>query len=288
MLLARNGSVTLSNVARNDGGIPVDGPSVQAGSTQSAAPAALPAQRRDDDQTSGTYRPGYEVLAEQILQLIVELGLRPGDRMPTENDLASRLGTSRTVVREAVKILSALGRVRAQKGRGLYVADDEGMLGSARWGGIFLPTDLDHIYMLFEFRRVQEMEASRLAATRATPAELRAIEAAVETCRQGLSTGEAAVFDRGDDAFHGGIAAASHNVFLVASVREARRLLRQSSTIGLHGTVGGHADEAITEHVALYQAIRDGLPEVAAQAAAVHLDKTLEDYRREIQRRVFS
>src|SRR5689334_24811382 len=108
--------------------------------------------------------------------------------MPTENELAGRLGTSRTVVREAVKILSAIGRVRAQKGRGLYVADDEGMLGTARWGGFFMPTDLDHVYMLFEFRRIQEMEASRLAATRATPAELRAVEAACETCRHGYLT----------------------------------------------------------------------------------------------------
>jgi len=191
------------------------------------------------------------------------------------------------MVREAVKILSAIGRVRAQKGRGLYVADDEGMLGSTRWGNFFLPTDLDHVYMLFEFRRVQELAASRLAATRATPAELRAIEVAADTCRQGHLTGEAALFDRGDDDFHLGIAAASHNQFLVVAVREARRLQHQSSAIGLHGTVGGHAAEAIDEHTAIYRAIRDGDPDEAARAAAVHLDNTLEDYRREIQRRVF-
>src|SRR5690349_10212481 len=113
-------------------------------------------------QPDGSYRPGYELVAERILQLIAELGLHPGDRMPTEHDLAARLGASRSVVREAVKILSAIGRVRAQKGRGLYVADDDGVLGSARWGGFFLPTDLDHIYTLFEFRRVQETAASRL------------------------------------------------------------------------------------------------------------------------------
>jgi DNA-binding FadR family transcriptional regulator len=190
-------------------------------------------------------------------------------------------------VREAVKILSALGRVRAQKGRGLYVADDEGMLGSARWGGFFLPTDLDHVFMLFEFRRVQETAASRLAATRATPAELRAIETAAETCRQGYLTEEHELFDRGDDAFHLGIAAASHNPFLVTAVREARRLQHQSSTIGLHGTIGGHAEAAVEEHAAIYQAIRDADPEAAAHAAAVHLDNTLQDYRREIQRRVF-
>ncbi|CAM3576438.1 FadR/GntR family transcriptional regulator [Kibdelosporangium persicum] len=240
-----------------------------------------------EEQHAGSYKPGYETVAERILELIAELRLQPGDRMPTENELATRLGSSRTVVREAVKILSAIGRVRAQKGRGLYVADDDGMLGPARWNGFFLPTDLDHVYMLFEFRRFQETAASRLAATRATPAELRAIETAAETCRQGHLTGQAALFDRGDDDFHLGIAAASHNHFLVASVREARRLQRQSSTIGLHGTVGGHADEAIKEHAAIYRAIRDGDPEAAAQAAAVHLDNTLEDYRREIQRRVF-
>jgi GntR family transcriptional regulator, transcriptional repressor for pyruvate dehydrogenase complex len=250
-----------------------------------AADAPVPEQ--DGTQRPGPYRPRYELVAEQLLQLIAELRLHPGDRMPTENDLAARLGTSRTVVREAIKILSAIGRVRAQKGRGLYVADDEGMLGSSRWEGFFLPTDLDHVYMLFEFRRVQETAASRLAATRATPAELRAIETAAELCRQGHLTGEAGMFDRGDDDFHLGVAAASHNPFLLAAVREARRLQRQSSTIGLHGTVGGHAAEAIEEHTAIYQAIRDGDPEAAADAAAVHLDKTLEDYRREIQRRVF-
>lgn len=238
-------------------------------------------------QSHSAYRPGYEVIAEQILELIADSGLRPGDRMPTEKELAARLETSRGMVREAVKILSAIGRVRAHKGRGLYVADDDGMLGSTRWGGFFLPTDLDHVYMLFEFRRVQETAASRLAATNATPAELRAIEAAVELCRQGHDTGDAELFDRGDDEFHLAVAVASHNQFLVVSVREARRLQRQSSTIGLRGTVGGHAAEAVEEHAAIYQAIRDGKPAEAAEAAGLHLDNTLEDYRREIQRRLF-
>ncbi|GAA2330643.1 GntR family transcriptional regulator [Streptomyces violaceusniger] len=252
-----------------------------------AAADGKPPQEPRDAGPTGPYRPGYELVAEQILELIAELRLEPGERMPTEKDLASRLGTSRTVVREAVKILSAIGRVRAQKGRGLYVTDDEGLLGSSRWAGFFLPTDLEHVYQLFEFRRVQEAAASRLAATRATPAELRAIEAAAEMCREGHLTGRRALFDRGDDDFHIGIATAAHNPFLVAAVREARRLQRQSSTIGLHGAVGGHAAEAVEEHAAMYRAIREGDPEAAAEAATVHLDNTLDDYRREIQRRVF-
>lgn len=141
-------------------------------------------------------------MAEQILQLIAESGLRLGDRMPTEKELAEHLDASRGVVREAVKIRSAIGRVRAHQGRGLYVADDDGMLSSSRWDGFFLPTDLDHVYLLFEFRRSQETAASRLAAAHATPAAPRAIETAVETCRQGHVTGQAALFDPGGDDFH--------------------------------------------------------------------------------------
>ncbi|WP_328647529.1 FCD domain-containing protein [Amycolatopsis sp. NBC_00348] len=243
--------------------------------------------RDEEAAPPAPYRPGYEVVAERILRLIAELELRPGDRMPTEAELAARMGTSRTVVREAVKILSAIGRVRAHKGRGLYVSDDEGMLGASRWGGFFLPTDLDHVYMLFEFRRVQETAAGRLAAVNATPAELRAIEAAAETCRQGHLSGQSTLFDRGDDDFHLGIATASHNQFLVAAVREARRLQRQSNVIGMSGAVGGHAAGAVDEHAAIFGAIRDGDPDAAAHAVAVHLDNTLEDYRREIRRRLF-
>src|SRR3954463_14927750 len=230
--------------------------------TSPGTPATTSDARRAEP---GAYRPGYQILAEQILQLIAELGMAPGDRMPTEKELAARLGASRTVVREAVKILSATGRVSAQKGRGLYVADGNGMLGATQFGGFFRPTNLDHIFMLFEFRRVQEIAASRLAATQASPADLRVIEAAVQTCRHGYRTDDNAQFEAGDDAFHLGVAAASHNFFLVAAVREARRLQRQASVIGIRG-VGGHAAEAVEEHEAIYRAIRDGQPDAAADA----------------------
>jgi len=258
----------------------VDGVSVTSG------PGEAPADGDAGYGSPSAYRPRYELVAEQILQLIGELALRPGDRLPTEKDLAARLGTSRTVVRDAVKILSATGRVSAQKGRGLYVADGESMLGARRWGGFFVPTNLDHIFMLFEFRRVQETQASRLAAKRASPSELRVIETAAQTCRHGYISDDHAKFTDGDDAFHLGVATASHNFFLVSAVREARMLQRQASVIGVYG-IGGRAGAAVDEHEAIYRAIRDGDPDTAAHATSVHLDNTLEDYRREIQRRVF-
>lgn len=112
------------------------------------------------------------------------------------------------------------------------------MLITSRWGGFFRPVDLDHVLMLFEFRRVQEMAAARLAATRATPAELRAVEVAMQQCRHGYAHGEVDVFNQGDDDFHTAVAAASHNTLLGSAVRDARRLQRRSSAIGIHDSLG--------------------------------------------------
>ncbi|WP_330293279.1 FadR/GntR family transcriptional regulator [Streptomyces sp. NBC_00576] len=262
-----------------------DTPATEAALPVQALPVAAPAVNGSDERRD--YRPGYEIVAERILEYIAESRLEAGDRLPTEIDLAETLNTSRAVVREAVKILSALGRVRAHKGRGLFVADDEGMLITSRWGGFFRPVDLDHVLMLFEFRRVQEMAASSLAATRATPSELRTIELAMQQCRHGFVHGQVDVFNQADDDFHAAVTAASHNTFLASAVRDARRLQRQSSAIGIHDTFSEHTGAAVEEHEAIYRAIRDGHAEEAAQATAVHLDRTLEDYRREIQRRLF-
>ncbi|WP_203690780.1 FCD domain-containing protein [Streptomyces sp. SID12488] len=262
-----------------------DTPATEAAAPAQTLPAPATAVNGSDERRD--YRPGYEIVAERILEYIAEARMVAGDRLPTEIDLAQTLNTSRAVVREAVKILSALGRVRAHKGRGLFVADDEGMLITSRWGGFFRPVDIDHVLMLFEFRRVQEMAASSLAATRATPSELRAIEVAMQQCRHGFVHGQVDVFNQADDDFHAAVTAASHNTFLASAVRDARRLQRQSSAIGIHDTLGENTEFAVEEHEAIYRAIRDGRPEEAAEATAAHLDRTLEDYRREIQRRLF-
>ena len=121
---------------------------------------------------TGGYRPGDEIAAERILEYIAAERLRPGDRLPTEKDLADAVQMTRTVVREAVKILSALGRISVQKGRGIYVAEP----GTALWresNSQFLPTDLHQVDEMFEFRRFTEITTARLAAQRATPTQVR-------------------------------------------------------------------------------------------------------------------
>ena len=83
-----------------------------------------------------------------------------------------------------------------------------------------------------------------------------------------------------------------------AFFRTMRQAVQAAVHIGIgvaHGMAHGvddrrgllRAGAAVEEHEAIYRAIRDGHPDEAAEATAVHLDRTLEDYRREIQRRLF-
>jgi DNA-binding FadR family transcriptional regulator len=64
-----------------------------------------------------------EQVAAGIKQLIIDQRLRPGDRLPTEKEIAARFGVSRVSVREATKALSFLGIIRAAPRRGLSVGD---------------------------------------------------------------------------------------------------------------------------------------------------------------------
>ncbi|WP_374757750.1 FadR/GntR family transcriptional regulator [Streptomyces sp. NEAU-H3] len=75
------------------------------------APKQTPDGSHAPDHDPGRYRPGYERVAEQLLNHIAEQNLRPGDRLPTEQKLAELLGASRNVTREAVKTLAGIGRL---------------------------------------------------------------------------------------------------------------------------------------------------------------------------------
>lgn len=234
-----------------------------------------------------SYQPGYERAAERILELIVSSGLVPGDRLPTEVELAESLGFSRTIIREAIKILSALGRVQVRKRRGMFVSDSPGLLGGTA-ATTFVPTDLDQVALLFEYRSTLESQTARLAAARATPAEVRAIERAATESEVAARAGDTDRFNRADDEFHEAVGAAAHNPFLLSAATSARSLQHQSVVLGLHRGVGGSLVDAAHAHVAIALSIRDGESDAAASKAAAHIQTTLDGYRQEIARRLYS
>jgi GntR family transcriptional repressor for pyruvate dehydrogenase complex len=77
-------------------------------------PSLVPIQRMDL----------FRQVLDRLVALIDQSGLQPGDRLPSDRDLAAALQVSRPLVRQALKVLEGLGRVRAQQGSGTFVADN--------------------------------------------------------------------------------------------------------------------------------------------------------------------
>jgi DNA-binding FadR family transcriptional regulator len=194
------------------------------------------------------------------------------------------LGTSQRAVREAIKMLSAIGRVQPERGRGIFVGDDRSLLTGQRPVS-FRPTDLDHISMLFEFRAIQERQSALLAAQRATPPEVVALETAVGDGQRAVASGDLTLFAESDEAFHAALAEACHNIFLIDAVLHIRSLQRQVSFLEL-GRNAANADRAVKEHGLILDAVRSGDAQLASDRAGEHVQRSLQDYREAIERRL--
>lgn len=134
----------------------------------------------DSDGEPGTLRaiPRDRLIdraSRAIRDFILSNELEPGDRMPTEADLARSLGVSRNVVRQAVSSLEAIGVVRVAHGRGIYVADVADTDVFRKIAGWLDPGDLSE-EEFFEARSIFERGIFELVMERATDADLDGLE----------------------------------------------------------------------------------------------------------------
>jgi GntR family transcriptional repressor for pyruvate dehydrogenase complex len=237
----------------------------------------------EEPQTS-VYRPHYERIAELIVEYIGKHQLRAGDRLPTEQEFAEQFGVSRTIVRDAIKMLTPSGLVRPRRGSGMFVGEETSLAANTPLNlATLVPPE--RIGELFDFRCVQEMQTARLAAQRISVAELRILESALATNRHAAAEEDWDAFLRSDDEFHRGIAVAAHNVFFVETVASIMRLQRWAIKV-LTGGAPGSMQASVEQHSALYHAIRDGSPDRAAEAARVHVESVFAAYQQEARRRL--
>jgi GntR family transcriptional regulator, transcriptional repressor for pyruvate dehydrogenase complex len=218
-------------------------------------------------------RLARESLADRLahtLALQVEQGeSQPGDRLPTEAQLALLHGVSRSVVREAVHRLKSRGLLTSRQGSGVFVAlptahraleFDVGVLDSAR-----------AVVQVVEVRRALEIEMAALAAERATRAQQAALRRALLAIDSAADAGGDGVAE--DLAFHRVIAEATGNPQFTRLLTFLEQYLRE----GMHFTRGKVArrtdlmSAVRKEHVSIVDAIEARDARAARRAATTHL-----------------
>ena len=206
--------------------------------------------------------------------------LAPGSRLPTEQEMMSAMGVSRTVVREAVAALRAEGLVVTRQGVGAFVSAD-----SQRRPFRIDPQGLGSIgevLHVMELRTGVEIEAAGLAAERTKPRHLKRIATALAAIDRAIAAGESAIDQ--DFAFHRAIAAATGNPQFIRFHEFLGRIIipRQSIRVspGRLPRPREYLEMIQGEHRQIYAAIRAGDASAARLAMREHLVNSRERYRK--------
>jgi DNA-binding FadR family transcriptional regulator len=227
----------------------------------------------------GLHGQTVDVIGERI----VSGGHAPGDLIYPEQ-IEVELGVSKTVVREALRVLASKGLIGSRQKRGTFVRPraDWNLLDAdvLRWRGQGVP-DESFLDDLGEVRAIVEPAGARLAALRRTDEDLAALAEAIE--QMNAARGDVPATVEADLAFHRALLAAAHNELLTRMevVIEAGLRVRDSF---VHGAVHG-ADDAVPAHQAVVDAIRGQDPDAAAHAVGELLAKAAADLRELIAER---
>ena len=228
-----------------------------------------------------------EPFVEEVTQRIVDGRYSVGERLPSEAQLQTELKVSRSVVREAMKVLSSRGLVRVEHGRGTFVNDVHSAGGAAplqeqlslamrratAGGETRRGAPRDEFDQLLDVRRVVEVAVAERAAQFATAQELRDMETAIAAMRERPE--DAAACADADLFFHRVLARSAGNALWPAILGGLNDSLRRLQQTGHHGR--DNALQTANEHAAILQAIRDRDCEGAAAAMRAHLESSGKD-----------
>ncbi len=229
-----------------------------------------------------------EIIMEQLESMILEGSYQPGQRLPSERELAKQFEVSRPSLREALQKLEAKGLVCSRQGGGTFVRRD---LGSSLHEPLFklLSQHQEFSYDLLEFRHALEGVSAYYAALRGTPADKQQIQNHYDELREAHAAKDAAREAKADAAFHMSIAEAAHNVVLMHFMRSLMELLQESielsfDTLYTNETVR----QAIPQqHQNILRAILDSDPQAAREASHDHIayvEETLQRLNQEKSR----
>ncbi|MEL6410359.1 MAG: FCD domain-containing protein [Pseudomonadota bacterium] len=223
-------------------------------------------------------------VADQIEKLILRGILKPGERLPSERDLAERFGVSRPSLREAIADLQEKGLLSSRAGSGIFVA---GVLGSA-FSNALIDLFARHDEAVFDyisFRRDLEALAAHRAARLASDTDLKVIDELFSNMKATHSTSDADREARLDAEFHMSIIEASHNVIMLHMMRSMFQLLQEGVFYNRQIMFKQAATRRtlLDQHGAINAAIQARKPEQARDAVIAHLnfvEKSLADHKK--------
>jgi len=203
-----------------------------------------------------------EEIVSQIKQLISKGELKPGDRIPSERELAAMLGVSRPSVREAIMVLEAMGFLDSRQGGGTFVKALTAVSIMDPLAKLVEKRDPELLRSLAEVRMGLESWSAYLAGKRATAkdiAELRRLYYVME--KQAAKGG----WDSEVDAeFHYAITAASHNSLQMHVLDSIHSLFHTTIQVALMEFYQqeGHVQLLLTQHREIMEAIADHQPDL--------------------------
>ncbi|MBW8880518.1 MAG: FadR family transcriptional regulator [Asticcacaulis sp.] len=209
----------------------------------------------------------YRQIADSIAAEIESGRYKPGDRLPTERDLALQFGVSRPTLREALIALEILGMIEARHGHGILVVENKGKTAPISDSEI-------GAFELIEARRLFEGEVAAMAATLIHDDQIDELERLLKR----MDDPDPAKAEGADREFHMTIANITGNGALVACVENlwdwryrsplAKNILARAANLGMK--------QRIDEHKGIVQALKNRSAVQARQAMHDHMDRVIE------------
>ncbi|HEC61328.1 MAG TPA: FadR family transcriptional regulator [bacterium] len=214
----------------------------------------------------------YEQVADQIERLIISESFLPGDKLPAERDLAEQIGVSRTVVREAMRVLNVRGLVKIKQGSGTFIQKLKPSDAAAPISRFLKHgQSVNSLEDLCQVRRTLEIEIAALAAKRATAADIVDMEASIEAMVE--NEDNAREFAKCDLAFHSSLAAATHNDLYGVLLTPISDLLLEFRLTDYGFNPRSTIEGGLTYHHLILNKIKQRDEKGARQAMRDHLDQ---------------
>lgn len=212
-------------------------------------------------------------ICDQIIQLMVDGRLCPGDRLPGERQLIELLGVGRSSLREALNRLETLGYIEIRKRQGNFVKSVDATFRREPLKNL-IQGDVRKIVQLYELRRDIEQFSAYHAALNRTEDDLHKIAGCLADFQQGA--GKARFSWNSDQAFHIALAQASQNFMRVHVVTNIFELSEEFIQPVIEKTIG-HAENmelVYRQHRDIYEAVKDQDSERARRCMDDHLSWT--------------